>query len=239
MHGILCAWNLDVERKAASVVKRAHTGRRPGRTTTRELIEDTARKHFAERGYDRTSIRSIAQQAEVDPRLVKHFFGTKIELFLTVAHLAADPASVIETVITGDQAQAGRRLANIVVDILDDEVRRRPMLSMVRAATSAPDAAGPVRDFLTRNVLQPIAERLGADDADYRASLVMSQIVGFTIARYVIALEALGNRARDRVIADLAATFQRYLLGDLDPGPCRRTAQVAPVVVTGIRKSNR
>jgi AcrR family transcriptional regulator len=199
------------------VVKRAHTGRRPGRTTTRALIEDTARKHFAERGYDRTSIRSIARQAGVDPGLVTHFFGTKIELFLTVVDPAVDPATLIEAVTTGDQAYAGRRLADIVVDILDDEVRRRPMLSMVRAATSAPEAAGPVRDFLTRNVLQPIAERLGADDADYRASLVMSQIVGFTIARYVIALEPLATRARDRVIADLAATFQRYLLGELDP----------------------
>jgi AcrR family transcriptional regulator len=198
------------------VVKRAHTGRRPGHTTTRALIEDTARKHFAERGYDRTSIRSIAQQAEVDPRLVTHFFGTKIELFLAVVDPAADPATVIEAVITGDQAYAGLRLANIVVDILDDEVRRRPMLSMLRAATSAPEAAVPVRNFLTRNVLQPIAEGLGADDADYRASLVMSQIVGFSIARYVIALDVLANRARDRVIADLAATFQRYLLGELD-----------------------
>ena len=90
------------------------------------------------------------------------------------------------------------------------------MLSMLRAATSAPEAAGPVRNFLTRNVLQPIAEGLGADDADYRASLVMSQIVGFSIARYVIALDVLANRARDRVIADLAVTFQRYLLGELD-----------------------
>jgi AcrR family transcriptional regulator len=198
------------------VVKRAHTGRRPGHTATRTLIEDTARKHFADRGYDRTSIRSIAQEAEVDPGLVTHFFGTKIELFLAVVEPAVEPATLIQTVITGDQAYAGRRLADIVLSILDDEVGRRPMLSMVRAATSAPEAAEPVRDFLTRNVLQPIAERLGADDAAYRASLVVSQIVGFTIARYVIALEPLAARARDRMAADLAVTLQRYLLGELD-----------------------
>ena len=78
--------------------------------------------------------------------------------------------------ITGDQAYAGLRLANIMVDILDDEVRRRPMLSMIRAATSAPEAAGPVRNFLTRNVLQPIAEGLGARRRRLPESLVMSQI---------------------------------------------------------------
>ena len=43
--------------------RQVHTGRRPGATTTRALIEDAARKQFAERGYDRTSIRSIAKQA--------------------------------------------------------------------------------------------------------------------------------------------------------------------------------
>lgn len=193
-----------------------HTGRRPGATTTRELIEDAARKQFAENGYDRTSIRSIARQAGVDPGLVKHFFGTKWELFLTVVELPLDPPTLIETVVAGDQALVGRRLATAIVEILDDECRRRPMLSMIRAATSEPAAAALVRDFLTRNVLQPIAERLGVPDAEYRAGLVMSQIVGFSMAGYVVALEPLANRSRESVIASLAVTFQHYLRGELE-----------------------
>ena len=197
--------------------RRIHTGRRPGATTTRALIEDAARKQFAERGYDRTSIRSIAQQADVDPALVTHFFGKKWELFLAVVELPLDPPTLIETVVTGDQSLVGRRLAEALVDILDDESRRRRMVSMIRAATSEPAAALLVREFLTRNVLQPIAERLGAADAEYRAALVMSQVVGFTMARYVVALEPLAKRSRERVIADLSATFQRYLRGELGP----------------------
>lgn len=195
--------------------RRVHTGRRPGATTTRELIEDAARKQFAELGYDRTSIRSVAKQADVDPALVTHFFGKKWELFLAVVELAADPPTLIETMVTGDQSSVGLRLANALVDILDDESRRRRMLSMMRAATSEPAAAALVRDFLTRNILQPIAERLGVADAEYRAALVMSQVVGFTMARYVVALEPLEARARDRIIADLGSTFQRYLREDL------------------------
>ncbi len=197
--------------------RRIHSGRRPGTTTTRALIEDAARKQFAELGYDRTSIRSIAKQAEVDPALVTHFFGTKWELFLAVVELPLDPPSLIETVVTGDQALVGRRLAAALVDILDDERRRRPMLSMIRAATSEPAAAALVREFLTRNVLMPIAERLGVEDAQYRAGLVMSQIVGFTMARYVVALQPLAKRPRDSVVADLGTTFQHYLRGELGP----------------------
>lgn len=88
---------------------------------------------------------------------------------------------------------------------------------MVRAATAEPEAAAPVREFLTRNLLTPIAQRLESGNAEYRAALVMSQIVGFTLARYIVGIEPLATHPRERVAADLAATFQRYLLGELSP----------------------
>ncbi len=197
--------------------ERRRTGRRPGSTSTQAAIEDTARKLFAELGYDRTSVRQVAKSAGVDPGLVTYFFGTKWKLFLAVVELTVDPAVLIDAVVRGDQATAGLRLATAIIDILDDEVRRRPMVSMLRAATSEPEAANLVRQFLTHNVLQPIAERLGADDAAYRASLVMSQIVGFALARNVVALAPLAGHPRERVTADLGATLQRYLLGQLQP----------------------
>lgn len=197
--------------------RRTHTGRRPGPNTTRALIEDTARKLFAELGYERTSLRQVALQAGVDPMLVSHYFGAKRDLFLAVVELPFNPAVVIEAVIAGDQATAGLRLATLVLTILDDEVRRRPLLGVVRAATAEPEAAALVRDFLTRNIISPIAARLGTDDADYRAALVMSQIMGFTLTRYVVGIGALAHRDREAVTADLGGTLQRYLFGELSP----------------------
>ena len=52
---------------------RAHTGRRKGGNETRALIEAAARRQFAELGFERTSLRGIAQEAGVDPALVSHF----------------------------------------------------------------------------------------------------------------------------------------------------------------------
>lgn len=86
---------------------------------------------------------------------------------------------------------------------------------MIRAATSEPEAARLVRDFLTRNLLLPIAQRLEADHPEYRAGLVMSQIVGFTLARYIVGIEPLATHPRELVAADLGTTLQRYLLGEL------------------------
>ena len=62
------------------VAKRA--GRRPGNSGTREAILEAARRQFADLGYDRTTLRSVAAEAGVDPALVVHFFGSKQQLFL-------------------------------------------------------------------------------------------------------------------------------------------------------------
>lgn len=192
-------------------------GRRPGPNGTREAIEETARKLFAELGYERTSLRQIALQAGVDPALVSHFYGKKRDLFLAVVELPVEPASVIGRVLDGDKDSAGLRLATLILEVLDDEVRRRPMIGMVRAATAEPEAAKLVRDFLARTIIAPIAEGLGSADADYRAALVMSQVNGFALARYVIGLEPLANRSNEQLAADLGVTLQRYLLGELAP----------------------
>jgi AcrR family transcriptional regulator len=191
------------------------SGRRPGPSGTREAIEETARKLFAELGYERTSLRQVALQAGVDPALVSHFYGKKLDLFLAVVELPVEPATIIGRVLEGDKDAAGLRLATFILEVLDDEVRRRPMIGMVRAATAEPEAAKLVRDFLARNIIAPIAEGLGSADADYRAALVMSQVNGFAIARYVIGLEPLVNRSNEQLAADLGVTLQRYLLADL------------------------
>jgi hypothetical protein len=118
-------------------------------------------------------------------------------------------------VITGEPTRAGWRLANAVLDVLD-EVGRRPVVGMARAATAEPDAARMVRDFLTTNLATPIARGLNANHAEYRAGLVMSQIVGLTVARYIVAVEPLASQPREQVAADIAVTSQHYLLGDLN-----------------------
>jgi AcrR family transcriptional regulator len=192
-----------------------HTGRRKGGSDTRVLIEAAARRQFAELGYERTSLRQVALEAGVDPALVSHFYGTKQQLFRAVVQLTFEPAEAMAAIITGAPEQAGLRLAHFVVDLLEREPTRARVVSVIRAALTEPEAVGLVRDVLTRQVLLPIAQHLDAGDAEFRASLVMSQIVGLIMARYIAALEPLATRAPAEVIAALAPTLQRYLTGDL------------------------
>jgi TetR/AcrR family transcriptional regulator, regulator of cefoperazone and chloramphenicol sensitivity len=48
--------------------------------TARARIREAALKHFAEDGYERATIRAIAQTAGVSPGLLRHHYGSKDEL---------------------------------------------------------------------------------------------------------------------------------------------------------------
>ncbi|MEU1667923.1 helix-turn-helix domain-containing protein [Streptomyces sparsogenes] len=51
------------------------------RRNTERRILAAARELFAERGFERTTIRAVASAAEVDPALVMQYFGSKQQLF--------------------------------------------------------------------------------------------------------------------------------------------------------------
>jgi len=200
------------------------SGRRPGDSGTREAIRAAAIEQFAERGYDRPSMRSIAQQAGVDPALVSHFFGSKHALFVDVVELPFDPAQAIPALFGGgDREQIGARLAGFLLSVLEEPSARRRVIGLVRAATSEPEAARMVRDLLTREIFAPVVEELRVDDAQLRANLVSSQIVGMVMARYILGLEPLASMAAQDVAAIVGPTLQRYLTEPLDRSGDART----------------
>lgn len=199
------------------MVIRAHSGRRPGDSGTRDAILAAARRQFAELGYDRTSMRQVAIEAGVDPTLVSHFHGSKKQLFLAVVELPFQPAKVLPMLLAGDRQKIGARLARFALSVLESEQGRSRMIGLIRAATSEPAAAEVIRELITRELLIPLAEGIGSDDAAYRASLVASQIVGMAMARYIVAVEPLASRDPASVADAIAPTLQRYLTDDLSP----------------------
>lgn len=193
------------------------SGRRPGDSGTRDAIRAAACRQFAEQGYDRTSLRSIAAEAGVDPALVAHFFGSKQRLFVEVVELPFDPAEVVPVVFGGDRKEVGERVARFLLAVLEQPEARQPMVALVRAAASEPEAARMVRELLTRRVIARIVEELRVDDADFRASLVGSQVVGLLMARYIVGIEPLASQPAETVAAAIAPTLQRYLAEPLPP----------------------
>lgn len=191
------------------------SGRRAGTTTTKHAIGDAAREQFAEKGFGGTSIRAIARQAEVDPALIGYFFGSKAELFAQVLELPFEPSSVIPTILGGDRADVGTRLADFVIATMLATEPRQRLAALLRSASGDNDAAKIIREKVTSDILTPVAEALGVEDAALRAGLAMSQIVGLVMALHVIGLDALRQADTTVLRAALAPTLQRYLAGDI------------------------
>jgi hypothetical protein len=72
-----------------------------------------------------------------------------------------------------------------------------------------------LREFITEEVLGPIARRLGSPDAQLRATLVGSQLIGLAMARYIIRVEPLASTPSAQVAAIVGPTVQRYLTGEV------------------------
>jgi AcrR family transcriptional regulator len=194
-----------------SASRRKKAGRRPGRSVTRGAILAAARRQFAELGFDRTTMRSVAAEADVDPALVSHYFGSKQQLFLEVVELPFDPAAVLPGLLAGDRRKVGERLARLFMSVLDNPDARDRWIGMIRAAASEPAAAETLREILTQRVFVPLAETLGVEDAQLRATLVGSQIVGLVMARHVVGVEPLASLPSEDVARVVGPTLQRYL----------------------------
>jgi AcrR family transcriptional regulator len=195
------------------------SGRRAGASGTREAILAAASALFAERGYEATTIRAVAAQAGVDPALVHHFHGSKEALFAAATRLPYNPAEVIPTLLAQGLEGAGERIVRFLVTTWDDEARRAPLLGLMRSALTHDPAGGAIAEFLRAGVLGPLTRALEGPDAGLRASLVLSQVAGLAVARWLVGVEPLASAPPDVVAAALGPTIQRYLTGPLKEAP--------------------
>ncbi|MPZ61292.1 MAG: TetR family transcriptional regulator [Propionibacteriales bacterium] len=194
-------------------------GRRPGAPDTRGHILAAARERFANAGYDRTTIRGVAAEAEVDPALVYHYFGAKEDLFLEAMELPVDPRELGPELFGGGMENAGERLARTFLGIWEDPNSRAPMLALLRGGLTTEAGQSLIHKGLVGMLLTAAQEFLGNDDGLLRAELAMSQMIGVAFGRYVIGVEPLASADPEDLVAWLAPTLQRYLTGDPDDLP--------------------
>ncbi|QDY78342.1 TetR family transcriptional regulator [Streptomyces qinzhouensis] len=209
---------------------------RPARTEAaagpgaRERILHAAREQFAERGYDKTTMRGIARAAGVDAALVHHYFGTKDEVFAAAVEVSFEPALALAAIFgdtppPGGPAGAppdlegvGERLARFYLGVWENPASRAPLLAIVRSALTNEAAAAVFRDFVLNSLLARVAERLAVPDPRLRAELAAAQMIGVTILRYVIRAEPLASADPEEVVRLVAPALQHHLTGENPAG---------------------
>src|SRR5215467_785451 len=116
------------------------TSRAEQRRHTQSRILAAAQTLFARVGYDRATIRAIANEAGTDPGLVMRYFGSKDNLFTQVSGFEQDQQ------VTGTPKQAAEQL----LAALEQKLTTEPTdaLAAIRSIFTHPDATSEVRSAM-------------------------------------------------------------------------------------------
>jgi AcrR family transcriptional regulator len=200
-------------------------GRRAGDSGTRAAIAEAARSQFADFGYHGATIRGIAAAAEVDPALVHHYYGTKEALFAAAMRIPVIPSEVLTAALSGRAADGqgfGAHLVRTALTLWETAGIKETFLGLLRSAVTSDQAAVMLREFISDSILATIARFTGNDrqtnpaEAEYRAAMVATQMLGLGLARLVLGLPAVTGASIDELAASVGPSIERYLSGDID-----------------------
>jgi AcrR family transcriptional regulator len=175
------------------------TSRAARRAASQARILDCARQEFGDRGFEATTVRDLAHRAGVDPSLVLQYYGSKSALFTAAIQLPA-----------GDPEEAADHLA----DVLKVRAAALPpeMRALVRSMLTMPEASEAVRHHLDERIGN-LAAGIGGPDAELRAAIAVSSILGLTVARHFLQLRAVSSASDD----DLVRVASQALTAGLGP----------------------
>ncbi|VVJ22095.1 Uncharacterised protein [Amycolatopsis camponoti] len=189
---------------------------RPGRwrsgAESKQRILDTARELFGEHGYGATTVRAIAKAAGVDPAMVFYFFGTKQDLFGAAVDMSGAVPPAIASIFTGGLDTIGERIVRTLVENLDKS-GRTPLVMLTRSAPTDARSETLLREFIDREITDRLAALLGTPDATVRAAMVNVQILGLTVARYIMRIEPIASASVDELVERFGPLVQYCLTG--------------------------
>lgn len=181
---------------------------------TAARILNAARSVFGEKGYEAAGTREIAQRAGVNVALINRYFGSKAGLFAA----AVPPTMAMDPGLLADGGFAdliAAKFANMAPKEDYD-----PIMAFLRSAPN-PEAAEMLREAVQAQVIDPIAGRLDGEDAEARAILVATQLVGFVLWARVLSKGDIAEPLRERLQAHLQRAIAHIAApaeGEIDHG---------------------
>ena len=177
---------------------------------TRDAILAAARSQFGARGFEATTIRSVAAEAGIHPSMVMRYYTSKDGLF--------DAAIDVDLNLPDlEQVPARRRgavLARHLVERWEGQQADEGLILLLRSLATNPAAAARARAVFAGQVLR-LVERIVPDPAEapVRAAMVSSQVLGVALCRYVVKIPPLADMAPDTLVTTLSSPLQHHLTG--------------------------
>jgi len=181
---------------------------------TREAILAAARAQFRARGYEATTIRSVAAEAGIHPSMVMRYYTNKDGLF----EAAIDVDLALPDLDRVPVRRRGEVLARHLVERWEGPRAEEALTLLLRSLATNPAAAERARAIFTGQIL-PLVGRVVADPAEapVRAAMISSQVLGVALGRYVVGLPPLAALDREALVAVLAPVLQHHLTGRYPP----------------------
>jgi AcrR family transcriptional regulator len=172
---------------------------------------DVARRAFGARGYHATSLRSIASEAGVDPGLLIHYFGSKEGVFRAALEVTIRPSALFEGLETLGSREVAEHIVRRYLVLLDRAEPRDVVMGLVRSAVSDEQAADMFREVLLKELLMLLVPFIDKPDAPLRASLIVAQLVGIAMLKYVARAETVVRATNEELVALVGPAIEGYL----------------------------
>jgi AcrR family transcriptional regulator len=185
------------------------TSREERRRRTEACILREARRLFAEEGYERATIRGVAQRAGVDPALVMQYFGSKEGLFAAAMKGAHGGGSLP----AADRDEIPSAALRDLFGKFEQTGDREAAATLARNFLTHPEANRIMRDEVLCSIAAGLARKIGGDDAELKAALVMACTFGLALSRYILEVPGLAQ-APQADIARLMEPALREILGE-------------------------
>jgi AcrR family transcriptional regulator len=185
--------------------------RYPRSEQTKLRILHAAQRRFMEDGYERTTIRAVAADADIDPSMVMRYFGSKEGLFAAAASFDLKLPDLSQL----PRKDRGKRLAQHYVWLWERDATAGGLAILLRTAATNDDAARRMREIFRDQVL-PVIAAVAPDAPSVRAVLIASQLLGMSYCRYVVRMPASAKLGDEIIVSTLGRTIQRYLDGPLE-----------------------
>jgi AcrR family transcriptional regulator len=147
---------------------------------------------------------------------VHHYFGSKDKLFLAAVEAPVNPADLLPEVLAGGRDDLGRNVVRLLLRVWDGPAQPAA-LALVRSAVGNEWTARLLREFLVSQVLRRVVGTLDvpAAEREARGALVVSQLIGLVVGRYVLKVGPLASATPEWLVATIGPTVQHYLTGDV------------------------
>ncbi|HEU4636200.1 MAG TPA: TetR family transcriptional regulator [Edaphobacter sp.] len=176
---------------------------------TRQRIVLAAREAFATLGYERATVRKIAEMAEIHPSMVMRYFSSKEGLFT-----ASSPFDLgLRDLSSIEPKGVGRGLVEIFLDRWEKNGVAGDLPGLLRLSVTHPDGRSKVLEVFASQIAPAIKKVSRSKDPAKSAALVATQLVGIAFLRYVVRLPAVVQMRREDLVDEVGATLQRYLDG--------------------------